>query len=187
MARFLFVVPPLTGHTNPTIAVARELDALGHETAWVGHEAVVGRLLPDPTRLFPLDGDLAPDALAELAQKGRTLRGLAGLKFLWEDVLLPLARSMLPGVERVVERYAPDVLVSDQQALAGALVARRRGLSWATSATTSVDRKRALADLPKVLAWTESQLADLQREAASSPWSSRRTRPSACSCSPPPS
>lgn len=169
MARFLFVVPPMAGHTHPTIAVAQELDALGHETAWVGHEAVVGRLLPDPSRLFPLDGDLPPQMLAELAEKARTLRGLAGLKFLWEDVLLPLARSMLPGVERVVEEFAPDVVVSDQQALAGALVARRRGLPWATSATTSIDRKKALADLPKVLDWTESRLAELQEEAGLDP------------------
>ena len=31
MARFLFVVPPMTGHTNPTLAVAAELTLRGHE------------------------------------------------------------------------------------------------------------------------------------------------------------
>ena len=37
MSRFLFVVPPLTGHVNPTASVGGELLARGHEVAWVGH------------------------------------------------------------------------------------------------------------------------------------------------------
>ena len=36
MSRFLFVVPPLTGHVNPTISVGRELAARGHQAAWCG-------------------------------------------------------------------------------------------------------------------------------------------------------
>ena len=31
MSRFLFVVPPLTGHVNPTIPVGRELAGRGHD------------------------------------------------------------------------------------------------------------------------------------------------------------
>ncbi len=46
MARFLFVGPPLTGHTNPTVPVARALEARGHECAWAGHETAVGKLRP---------------------------------------------------------------------------------------------------------------------------------------------
>ncbi|MGW1020639.1 glycosyltransferase, partial [Streptomyces niveus] len=37
MTRFLFVVPPLVGHTNPLAAVAGELLGRGHEVAWAGY------------------------------------------------------------------------------------------------------------------------------------------------------
>ena len=35
--KILFVVPPWTGHVNPTVSVARRLAANGHEVAWAGH------------------------------------------------------------------------------------------------------------------------------------------------------
>ena len=44
MSRILFVVPPLTGHINPTVAVGAELAARGHDVAWAcrpGDAAVV--------------------------------------------------------------------------------------------------------------------------------------------------
>ena len=47
MKKFLFVVPPLTGHVNPTISVARALEARGHEVAWVAHPGKVRPLLPN--------------------------------------------------------------------------------------------------------------------------------------------
>ena len=46
MGRFLFVVPPLVGHVNPTVSVGRELAARGHRVAWTGHPEVVEPLLP---------------------------------------------------------------------------------------------------------------------------------------------
>ena len=46
MSRFLFVVPPLTGHINPTVAVGAELAARDHDVAWAGHPAMLGPLLP---------------------------------------------------------------------------------------------------------------------------------------------
>lgn len=164
MSRFLFVVPPLSGHTNPTVSVAAELEARGHGVAWVGHGAVVERLLPEGARLHSLDAELPPGFLDEIGARARRLRGLEGLVFLWEEVLIPLARSMLPGVRAAVRAFEPDVLVVDQQALAGALLARAEGLPWATFATTSADRAESLAGLPRVLAWTEERLAELQRE-----------------------
>jgi MGT family glycosyltransferase len=164
MARFLFVVPPMTGHTNPTLAVAAELSARGHEPAWCGYEALLERLLPLEARRFGLEGSLPDGFLQEIGARALTVRGLPGLKFLWEEVLLPLARDMTPGVERVVSEFRPDVIISDQQAFAGAFAARRAGLPWATSATTSADRRISLANIPKVLEWAEERLTELQVE-----------------------
>jgi MGT family glycosyltransferase len=165
----LFVVPPLTGHTNPTVPVARALAARGHEVAWVGHPGTIGRLLPAGARLFALDETIAPAHATAVTDKARVVRGAAALKFLWEDFFAPLARAMRPGVEAAIDAYRPDVLVVDQQAIAGALVARRRDLRWATLATTSAGVVDPLAGLPEVQRWLDDLLAGLAREAGVEP------------------
>jgi MGT family glycosyltransferase len=163
--RFLFVVPPLTGHVNPTISVARALETRGHQVAWVGHPGKVRPLLPDGARLFVLPEHVDPDHARAALDTARTARGAAALKFLWEDFLVPLARQMRPGIDAAVTEFVPDVLVVDQQAVAGGLVARARGIPWATLATTSAGVTDPLAALPQVKRWLRDLLAGLEREA----------------------
>jgi MGT family glycosyltransferase len=165
VSRFLFVVPPLTGHTNPTVSVGRELTARGHDVAWCGEPAFLARTLPDGAAVFPAPEGMPDDVTEAITERSTGLRGAAALKFLWEDVLHPLAVAMVPGVEAAVDAFRPDVLVVDQQAVAGAVVGRRRGLTWATSATTSAEFARPLEGLPKVAAWVRDTLVDFQVEA----------------------
>jgi len=164
MARFLFVVPPLVGHVNPTVSLGRELAARGHEVAWVGHPRTVRRLLPDDAELFELDDDVPGEMLERISARARDLRGPERIKFLREEFFMPLARAMIPGVGQAVDALAPDALIVDQQTLAGALVARLRGLPWATLATTSAGVIDPLAGLPKVRAWRDGLFAEIQRE-----------------------
>lgn len=138
MTRFLFVVPPLTGHIAPLIGVAERLRSRGEEVMWVG------------------DGQ-------KLRSRPPEQRGFAALRSLWTDFLVPLAEAMVPEVEGAVAAFRPDVLVVDQQALAGALVAERSGLPWATSASTSSELSDPLAGMPKVAAWLDALMADLRR------------------------
>ncbi|HEX4226278.1 MAG TPA: nucleotide disphospho-sugar-binding domain-containing protein [Pseudonocardiaceae bacterium] len=154
MTRFLIVVPPLVGHINPTVGVAACLRAEGHEVAFAGAGAVVHPLVGDAYRIYDCAVGLHPDRPADA-------RGPAALRFLWESFLVPLAEAMVPGVHAAVADFEPDVLLVDQQALAGALVADRLGLPWATSATTSAELVDPLAGLPKVDAWVRGQLSDL--------------------------
>src|SRR5215467_2275736 len=98
------------------------------------------------------------------SSRGAT-RGFAALKFLRESFQLPLARSMLADVHRAVDRFEPDALVVDQQALAGAAVARTRGLPWATSATTSAELTDPLRSMPKVDQWVRDELVQFQLDA----------------------
>jgi MGT family glycosyltransferase len=167
--RVLFVVPPLTGHVNPTISVARALEARGHEVAWVGHPGKVRPLLPAGARLFPLPEVVSPALVEQVTDRARSVRGAAALKFLWEDFLVPLARAMRPGIDAAVTEFAPDVLAVDQQAVAGGLVARARALPWATLATTSAGVTDPLAGLPQVKRWLAELLAGLEREAGLPP------------------
>jgi UDP:flavonoid glycosyltransferase YjiC (YdhE family) len=163
--KFLFVVPPLTGHINPTISVARALEARGHAVAWVGHPGKVRALLPAGAQLYALPEAVDAEHAMRVQNTAETARGAAALKFLWEDFLVPLARSMQPGIEAAVTAFAPDVMCVDQQAVAGGLVARRRGLPWATLATTSAGISDPLAALPQVKRWFEGLIGELEADA----------------------
>ncbi|MGH4027757.1 glycosyltransferase [Actinomycetota bacterium Odt1-20B] len=157
MSRFLFVVPPLVGHINPLVGVAAELTARGHRVAWAGLPRVVEELTPAETEVYAC-------AVPENVERPPELRGVAALQFLWQEFFGPLARAMAPGVEAAAEEFRPDVVVADQQALAGALVAERLGLPCATSATTSAEFSGALESMPKVEEWIGSLLGDLRAE-----------------------
>jgi MGT family glycosyltransferase len=165
MKRYLFVVPPLTGHVNPTVSLGQSLKVRGHTVAWVGHAGAVRKLLPPDAQLFALDEAPIEEHYASVRSRAEAARGLAAFKQLWEDFFVPLARWMRPGVEAAVDEFKPDLLIVDQQALAGSLVARRRNLPWITTATTSARLADSLADLPKVKAWVEAQWVGLEREA----------------------
>ena len=160
MSRFLFVVPPLVGHINPTVGVAARLTERGHEVAWAGHPELVARLAGAQARVLPCAVPETADGAA--VERPAGLRGPAALKFLWETFLIPLAEAMIPGVYAAVDRFDPDVLVVDQQAVAGAVAALRLGAPWATSATTAAELADPLGGMPKVGTWVREALLDLE-------------------------
>ncbi|MFZ3468173.1 glycosyltransferase [Streptomyces sp. 4.24] len=159
----LFTVPPLAGHVNPTVAVGSELAARGHEVAWCGPAGALSRLLPEHARILSAGAEEGGE-YATLHARWRDLRGVGALRFLWEEALVPLARAMVPGVTRAVREFAPDVLVADQQALAGPLVARRLGVPWVTSASTSAELTGPFTDFPKVGEWVAERIGGLLAE-----------------------
>jgi len=159
VSRFLFVVPPLVGHINPAVGLAERLTRQGHEVAWAGHVELVRRLAGPDARVLPC---AVPDADGAATERPAELRGPAALKYLWETFLVPLAEAMMPGVEAAVDRFEPDVLVVDQQAVAGAVVAQARGIPWATSATTAAELADPLGAMPKVASWVRELLLGLE-------------------------
>lgn len=162
--KFLLVVPPLTGHVTPLRAVAAELAWRGHRVAWCGPEPATSHL----TRTYPVyaAGDSGPFAV-ELRPGG--LRGFAALKYLWESYLIPLADEMLPGVRAAIDRFKPDVVVTDQQALAGALAATTAGVRWVTSASTPAGLADPATGMPKITAWIRQLQHDLCARHGSAP------------------
>jgi MGT family glycosyltransferase len=162
VSRFLFVVPPLVGHINPTVGVAAQLTARGHQVAWAsaGHglvQQLAGREALEYACTGPVLG--SGDAV-----RPPELRGPEALKFLWEDFLMPLAEAMAPGVRAAIRDFRPDVVIADQQAVAGGLVAEQLRVPWATSSTTTAEFAfdDALAGMPKVAAWIDALLKDLR-------------------------
>ena len=153
--RVLVVVPPFAGHVNPLVGVAAELAARGHRVAWAGDPDLLGALLPAGSVVHPcavLDAVRPPE-----------LRGFAALKHLWDNVLVPLTEAMAPGVDAAFDAERPDLVVADQQAFAGALIAERRGIPWVTSASTSSELVDPLAGMPAVAARIAEQLTELRK------------------------
>lgn len=157
MTRYLIVVPPLAGHVNPMTGVAARLEERGHEVAWAGPAEVVRSLVGPRGMVLHC---AAPPELA-VVERPAELRGFAAMRFLWELFLMPLAESMVPGVRAAVAEFAPDVLVVDQQAFAGALVAEESGLPWCTSATTSGELVDPLGRMPKIATWRGERMREL--------------------------
>ncbi|TDC60030.1 hypothetical protein E1200_31170, partial [Actinomadura sp. GC306] len=164
--RFLFAVPPLGEATASTVtvnnAVAAELARRGHKVAWTGHRASLEPRIRPGSRLFSAVEEDFERRLHGLHGDWLGLRGLAALRFLWEDLLLPLGHAMLPGVEKAIDRFRPDVVIADQRALAAPVAARRRAIPWATSAATSAEFTRPLAAFPKAEERIRELIAEFQ-------------------------
>ena len=156
MSRFLFVSLPLTGHVNPMAAVAKTLTAQGHDVAWAGSEAY----------LRPLVG---PDAVIQQIplrpHRRQADRGMAAAKTRWEEYIVPHCKVSLKGVDKAVQAFQPDVMAVDQHAVAGALVAHRYGLTWASMAPTTMELTRPYRALPRVEAWIGGLLAKMWTDA----------------------
>ncbi|HEV2887899.1 MAG TPA: glycosyltransferase [Jatrophihabitans sp.] len=156
MSRFLFVAPPLMGHLNPARTVAAVLSEQGHEVAWAGSEATLRPLLGAEATIYRTGTRI---------HRAQADQGLESVKSVWERFIVPYTRFTLPAVQRAVTDYRPDVLVSDQITPAGALVAHRHGLPWATLVCSTIDLCRPYSRLPKVERWMSDQLARLWTEA----------------------
>ncbi|QMU76568.1 glycosyltransferase family 1 protein [Streptacidiphilus sp. PB12-B1b] len=156
MSRFLLVVPPLTGHVLPTVGIGRELAARGHQVAWTGSEPVLRPLLGPQAEILPTGSRLFR------AQGGH---GLAAVRSLWEGFVVPYARFTAKALDQAVQDYRPEVLLVDQHTPAGALVAHRHGLRWASLAPGAMELGRPFRALPRVEQWMEDQLRGLWQRA----------------------
>jgi len=156
VSRFLFVTLPLAGHINPPAAVATVLATRGHDVAWSGSEARLRPWIGPDAAVYPTGMRLF---------RGQPDTGFTAVKSLWEGFIVPFTRFTLPSVEKAVREYRPDVVVTDQHALAGGLVAERNGLPWATFCTSTIELGDPFRELPKVDAWIRGHVAALSAEA----------------------
>ncbi|MFJ5231398.1 nucleotide disphospho-sugar-binding domain-containing protein [Kitasatospora sp. NPDC088391] len=156
MGRYLFVSLPLTGHVHPLAAVSAELRARGHQVLWAGSESFLRPLLGPDTPIAPIP---------LRAHRGQADRGAAAAKSRWDGYIVPHARHTLPGIERAVAAFRPDVLAVDQHAVAGAVAAHRAGLPWASLAPTTMELTRPYRAVPKVEAWIGERLTAIWQAA----------------------
>ena len=165
----LFVTLPAYGHAAPLSSIAAELAHRGHRVAWVAHGSLKGRLLPADAEIFAVDGPPDPPS-------GRG--GGAGVRWYFERVLPQAATAMLPTVKSAIETWNPDVLVVEQNCLAGSIAARQAGIPWVSVHVTPILLVEPFRDLPMIQDWMNAQIAQIQRAAGVDPlpWPIRSDR-----------
>ena len=162
MSRIAFVVPPLKGHINPTLAIAEQLEQRGHQVAWVAHPIIAKSILPNSASLFELDDNSLIELFSAIEGKNQQVRGIESHKFLYESFNFPLAKLCLNEVESALKHFQPDAVICDQQMIAGAIACRRNHFPMITSATSSAS---ILQSWPAVDLWLEQQFYQCQHEA----------------------
>lgn len=168
MARFAFIVPPLTGHVNPTLSIGAELLKLGHEVAWISLDSALAQRLPENGELLLIEytkSDLQKqesEKYLDIITK-KIVYGIDSIKFLYEEVLIPLNRHSYEGISDLLKAYTPDLVITDHQMFAGAIAAVRLNLPYATSVTAPAALK-VMDELPKIHEWETSQVVALQKE-----------------------
>ena len=158
MARFLFVVVPVTARLWPAVAIGDALAAAGHDVAWCGPESVLRPLVGPDATIYPT-GKRSYRAFHEV--------GLAAVRELWDEYVVPLNRFIQGLVDRAVSEYRPDVVFADQYAPAGALAAYAHGVRWATLCAGALELTPPAED-PGLREWVCSKLEQV-REAAGVP------------------
>jgi zeaxanthin glucosyltransferase len=149
VARFLFVVVPVTARLWPAVAIGDALAAQGHDVAWCGPESVLRPIIGPGMAVYPT-GKRSYRELHEV--------GTAAVRELWDEYVIPLNRFIQRPVDLAVAQYQPDVVFADQYALAGALSAIKHGAVWATLCAGALElTPPAAAD--GLRDWVRSRLA----------------------------
>lgn len=143
MTHFAIVAPPLPGHYNPLLVLARALGARGHRVTFV-HMADAARLVEGKgagfaavgTRDYPAG---ALDAYVSRLAKPTGLFGLLGTLRATAAQTDMLCRD-LPGV---LSAIGAEAVIADQTEAAGTLVARHLGLPVISTATALLLNREA--------------------------------------------
>jgi len=169
MKRFLFVVPPLMGHVNPTLSIGKALLERGHDVAWLSVDAELELIIPTGGKYFDVASyyHLNVDQPEYITYKDRistkNILGIESVKFLYEEVLIPLNRYMYKAIVFCVDKFKPDVIINDQQLFSAAIVAKQQAIKYASSVTAPAAVKMQ-QDLPGVSQWEDNQITSLQKE-----------------------
>ncbi|PJJ66564.1 glycosyltransferase [Chryseobacterium geocarposphaerae] len=168
MAKFVFIVPPLTGHVNPTLSIGATLLERGHQVAWISLDQNLKNKLPEGGELLLIQYDQTDEEKRESENyldiiSKKVVYGIDSIKFLYEDVLIPLNRHCYNGIIPLLKNYQPDLVIGDHQLFAASIAARKLGLPYATTVTAPAAIK-IMNELPKVHEWEEKQIIALQQE-----------------------
>jgi UDP:flavonoid glycosyltransferase YjiC (YdhE family) len=135
--KILFASSPGTGHVQPALGLALAARKRGHKIAWATARDAATLLEAQSIDVFEAG---APLALCQTEYRARwperlMLKGrdIAAHTFPRQFGKV-IANSMLPGLERAIEYWKPDLIVSETGAAATPLAARKFGVRQVTHA-----------------------------------------------------
>lgn len=168
MARFAFIVPPLTGHVNPTLSLGAVLLSRGHEVGWISLDASLGERLPAGGQLLLISYEENDEKKQQNAEyldiiSRKNVYGIDSVRFLYEEVLIPLNRHCYEGIRQWLQVFQPELAIVDHQLFTGAVAAIQEGIPYVTTVTAPAAIK-VMEELPKVHEWEEKQVIALQQE-----------------------
>ena len=122
MAHLIVLCPPLPGHINPMVALARELLTRGHRVTFVGFPDMRGKLPDDLAFAAIAERDIPPGSLQPFIDRLALLGGPLSIRRLMLD-LARFAELLCRELPAAIERLRPDAMVIDQTDAASSLVA----------------------------------------------------------------
>ncbi|POP34129.1 glucosyltransferase [Lactonifactor longoviformis] len=129
MGKVVYFCIPAYGHTNPTIAVVRELVKRGHEVWYYSFAPFREKIEDTGAHFIPCD-----HALPELKSSDEKKIGkdFAALIEMVADTTIALNEQVC----RELTHIAPDCIVTDSLCFWGKLFARKLAIPWVCSTTT---------------------------------------------------
>ena len=131
MSKIVFFCIPAHGHTNPTLAVVRELIHLGHQVKYYSYEQFREKIESTGAEFISCDSN---DVEQNLKPQDATRVGkdIAFSTRILVDTTLALDKMVC----RDMEAYKPDCIVADSMAVWGKAVARKLDIPFMSSTTT---------------------------------------------------
>ena len=126
-----FFCIPAHGHTNPTLAVVRELTARGHTVRYYTTEAFRTKVETAGAVFVPIDAEAARPGMtaADGARLGSDLTFSTKL-------IVDLTLAADDWLSRELTVHRPDVIVGDSMAFWAKLAAKKHGIPFVSSTTT---------------------------------------------------
>ena len=140
----------------------------GHQVGWITLDPDLALKLPEGGELLLIQYDESDqdkqdsEKYLDIITK-KIVYGIDSIKFLYEEVLIPLNRHSYEGIVSWLEKYKPDLVITDHQMFAGAIAAVNHKIPYATSVTAPAAIK-IMDELPKVHEWEVNQIVALQKE-----------------------
>ena len=153
MAKIVFFCIPAHGHTNPTLAVVRELVSRGHQVWYYSYQLMRRKIEAAGATFVPCD-DYDMEQHLSPKDSVRVGKDMAFSTKILVDTTLALDDAVCAEMERL----RPDCIVADSMAVWGKAVALKLGIPFVSSTTTfAFNRhsakimKQGLGDLFKML------------------------------------
>lgn len=131
MSKIAFFCIPAHGHTNPTLAVVRELVRRGNEVWYYSYDSMKEKIESAGARFISCD---KYDMQMQLAPADG-VRISTDLAFATK-VLVESTLAVGKGIEAEMLAWKPDCIVADSMAVWGKAIARKLGCPFVSSTTT---------------------------------------------------